>query len=100
MKTLADSSSEGSLESVMCYVAQDESTTQEQPWNKEDIQVALTHLPGGETALSLIPFLYYEALQETLEEFQCLTLNKNENRIPLPMFADEYGIIISVIYAC
>ncbi|GAB1869851.1 Transient receptor potential channel pyrexia [Camponotus japonicus] len=86
------SSSEGSLESVICHASQDESTTQKQPWSKEEIEVALSNLPGGDIALSLIPTLHGNALQKVLEEFQCVTLNKNEDRkhsISLPTSADE-----------
>ncbi|XP_011255508.2 uncharacterized protein LOC105250869 [Camponotus floridanus] len=82
------SSSESSLESVICHSSQDESTTQKQPWSKEEIEVALSNLPGGGIALSLIPTFHGDALQKILEEFRCVTLNKNEARIS-PMFVDE-----------
>ncbi|GAB1869847.1 Transient receptor potential channel pyrexia [Camponotus japonicus] len=91
MSGRACSSSEDSLESIICHASQEEST-QEQLWSKEEIEVALTNLPAGETALSLIPTLHGDALQKVLEEFQCLTLNKNEDRkhrISLSTFADE-----------
>jgi len=91
------------LESIICHASQEEST-QEQLWSKEEIEVALTNLPGGETALSLIPTLHGDALQKVLEEFQCLTLNKNEDRkhrISLSTLADEYGMImISISNLC
>lgn len=90
-------SSEGSLESVMCHMSQDESTTQEQLWSKKEIEVALTNLPGGKKALSLIPILHGNALRNVLEEIQSLTLNKNEDRISSPTFTDEYGMIIASV---
>jgi len=98
------SSSEGSLESIICHASQDESTMLKQPWSKEEIEIALSNLPGGDIALSLIPTLHGDALQKVLEELQCVTLNKNEDRkhsISLPTSADEYGMILAfLIYAC
>jgi len=92
------------LESVICHASQDESTTQKQPWSKEEIEIALSKLPKGDIALSLIPTLHGNALQKVLEEFQCVTLNKNEDRkhsISLPTSADEYGMMLAfLIYAC
>ncbi|EFN65782.1 Transient receptor potential channel pyrexia [Camponotus floridanus] len=64
----------------------------ETPWSKKEIEVALLKLPGGDTALFLIPTLRGDALQKVLEEFQCVTLNKNEDRkhnISLVTCADE-----------
>ncbi|GAB1866370.1 Transient receptor potential channel pyrexia [Camponotus japonicus] len=95
------SSSEGSLESIISDASsEDESTTQEQPWSKEEIEVALSNLPGGDIALSLIPTLHGDALQKVLEEFQCVTLNKNEDRkhsISLPSTsADEAAAMTPV----
>ncbi|XP_025270615.1 delta-latroinsectotoxin-Lt1a [Camponotus floridanus] len=83
------SSSQGSLESVICHAAQDETTTQKQSWSKEEIEKTLSSLPRGDIALSLIPTLHGDALQKVLEEFQCVTLNKNEDHISLPTSADE-----------
>ncbi|GAB1869853.1 Transient receptor potential channel pyrexia [Camponotus japonicus] len=69
-------SSENSSESVTCPI-RNASMTQEQPWSKEEVEVALSNLPGGEAALSLIPVLHDDALEKVLEEFQCLTLDEN-----------------------
>jgi hypothetical protein len=69
--------------------------TQEQPWDKREVEMALSNLPGGEAALSLIPTLQDDALQKALQEFQCLTLNETDCRhrkLSLPMFANGYDI--------
>lgn len=93
-------SSEDSSESVTCYIRA-ASMTQEQPWSKEEIKMALSNLPGGETALSLISVLHGDALQKVLEEFQCLTLNGNADlkhrKISLSTFANGYGMIIASV---
>lgn len=65
--------------------------TQEQPWSREEVEIALSNLPAGEVALSLIPTFQADALQQTLEEFQSLTLNETDCRhrkISLPTFAN------------
>lgn len=84
-------SSENSSDSVTCHIAT-APLTQEQPWSKEKVEVALSNLPGGEVALSLIPTLQGDALQRALEEFQCLTLNEivdcRHRKILLPTFAN------------
>ncbi|EFN62635.1 Transient receptor potential channel pyrexia [Camponotus floridanus] len=82
MSGSAYSNSEGSLESIICHASQDESRneTQKQPWSKEEIEVALSKLPEGETALCVIPTLHGDALQKVLEEFQSVTINKSEDR--------------------
>lgn len=85
-------SSEDSSESVTCHIRA-APMTQEQPWSKEEVEVALSNLPGGEAALSLISVLH-DALQRVLEEFQCLTLNKNADcrhcELSLPTFANGF----------
>ncbi|XP_011264522.2 LOW QUALITY PROTEIN: transient receptor potential channel pyrexia [Camponotus floridanus] len=75
MNGRAYSNSEDSLKSIE---QEDESTTQKQPWSKEEIEVALSNLPEGNKVLSLIPTLHGDALQKVLEEFQCVTLNKSD----------------------
>lgn len=93
-------SSEDSSESVTCHI-RNTSTTQEQPWSKGEVEVALSNLPGGEAALSLIPVLHDDALEKVLEEFQCLTLDENADcrhrKLLLHTFANGYGMIASVI---
>ncbi|EFN62632.1 Protein fem-1-like protein C [Camponotus floridanus] len=89
MSGRAYSKSEDSLES---FERDDESMTQKQPWSKEEIEVALSNLPGGNIVSSLIPTLHGDTLQKVLEEFQCVTLKKNENHkhnVSLPTSADE-----------
>jgi len=68
-------SSENSSDSVTCHIST-APMTQEQPWSKKEVEVALSNLPAGEVVLSLIPTLQGDALQKALEEFQCLTLNE------------------------
>jgi len=68
-------SSKNSSDSVTCHIST-APMTQEQPWSKKEVEVALSNLPAGEVALSLIPNLQGDALQKALEEFQCLTLNE------------------------
>lgn len=84
-------SSENSLDSVTCHIST-VPMTQEQLWSKEEVEIALSNLPGGEVALSLIPTLQNDTLQKALEEFQCLTLNEimdcNHRKITLPTFAN------------
>lgn len=84
-------SSENSSDSVTCHIPT-APMTQEQPWRKEEVEMALSNLPAGEVALSLIPTLQGDALQKALEEFQCLTLNENvdcsHRKISLPTFAN------------
>ncbi|XP_072748034.1 transient receptor potential channel pyrexia [Anoplolepis gracilipes] len=88
-------SSEDSSESVTCYIGA-APMTHEQPWSKEKVEIALANLPGGKAALSLIPVLHSDALQKVLEEFQCLTLDKNadlkRHKLSLPscMFANGF----------
>lgn len=84
-------SSENSSDSVTCHIST-APITQEQPWGKEEIEVALSNLPGGKVALSLIRALQDDALQKALKEFQSLTLNETVNcrhrKMPLPTFAN------------
>lgn len=84
-------SSENSSDSVTCHIPT-APMTQEQPWSKEEVETALTNLPGGEVALSLIPSLQGDALQKALEEFKCLTLNETvdyrHRKISLSTFAN------------
>lgn len=81
-------SSENSSDSVTCHIPT-APITQEQLWSKEEVEVALSNLPGGEVALSLIPSLQDNVLQKALEEFRCLTLNETVHRkISLPTFAN------------
>lgn len=83
-------SSEDNPESITCHI-RSTPMTQEQPWSKEEVEVALSNLPAGEAALSLISALQTDALQRALEEFQSLTFNKADCRhriIPLPTFAN------------
>lgn len=86
-------SSEDSSESVTCHIRA-APMTQEQPWSKEEVEVALSNLPGGKAALSLIPVLQGDALQKVLEEFRCLTLNENADcrhrKLSVPTFANGY----------
>lgn len=91
-------SSEDSSESVTCHI-RDASMTQEQPWNKQEVEVALSNLPGGEAALSLIPVLHDDTLQKVLEEFQSLTLNADcrHRKLLLHTFANGYEMIASII---
>lgn len=67
---------------------------QEQPWGKDEVEVALSNLPAGETALLLIPTLQGDSLQRALEEFQFLTLNETADcrhrKVSLPTFANGY----------
>ncbi|KAG5319062.1 PYX protein, partial [Acromyrmex heyeri] len=85
-------SSENSSDSVTCHISTP--MTQEQLWSKEEVEIALSNLPGGEAALSLIPTLQNDTLQKALEEFQCLTLNEimdcNHRKITLPTFANGF----------
>lgn len=84
-------SSENGSDSVTCHIPT-APMTQEQPWSKEEVKVALSNLPGGEVALSLISALQGDALQKALEEFQSLTLNEIVNsrhrKMSLPTFAN------------
>lgn len=87
-------SSEDSPESVTCHI-RSEPMTQEQPWSKREVEVALSNLPGGEVALTLIPTLQDDALQRALKEFQSLTLNEidcRHRKLSLPMFANGYDM--------
>lgn len=83
-------SSEDSSDSVTCHIRA-APMTQEQPWDKDEVEIALSNLPAGEIALSLIPALQDDALQRALEEFQSLTLNDTDCRhrkLSLPAFAN------------
>ncbi|XP_071578762.1 transient receptor potential channel pyrexia-like [Temnothorax nylanderi] len=86
-------SSENSSDSVTCHIPTTP-MTQEQPWSKKEVEAALSNLPGGEVALSLIPSLQDDALQKALEEFKCLTLNETvdcrHRKISLPTFANGF----------
>ncbi|XP_011696912.1 PREDICTED: transient receptor potential channel pyrexia-like [Wasmannia auropunctata] len=86
-------SSEDSSNSVICSIPTTP-MTQEQPWSKEQVEKALSNLPGGEVALSLIPALRDDALQQALEEFSGLTLNETADcrhrKISLPKFANGF----------
>lgn len=81
-------SSENSSDSVTCHIPT-APITQEQPWSKEEVETALSNLPAGEVALSLIPSLQDDVLQKVLDEFRCLTLNEIVHRkISLSTFAN------------
>ncbi|XP_020288047.1 transient receptor potential channel pyrexia-like isoform X2 [Pseudomyrmex gracilis] len=84
-------SSEDSSDSVYCHI-RSAPMTQEQPWGKDEVEIALSNLPGGETALSLISALQGGALQTALEEFHCLTLNTGcgHRKLSLPTFANGF----------
>lgn len=87
-------SSEDSSDSVYCHI-RSASMTQEQPWSKEEVEMALSNLSGGETAFSVISSLQGSALQKALEEFHCLTLNTgcSHRKLSLPTFANGYAEI-------
>jgi len=85
-------------ESIGCHI-QAAPMMQEQPWGKDEVEVALSNLPGGETVLSLIPSLQGDALQRTLEEFQLLALNETgcrHRKVSLPTFANGYAMTMTV----
>lgn len=85
-------SSEDSSESITCHIHQ-APISQEQPWTKEEVEMALSNLPAGEIALSLISTLQGDALRKALENFQCLAINETDCRhrkLSLPTFANGY----------
>lgn len=90
-------SSEDTSESIRCHI-RTAPMMQEQPWGKDEVEMALSNLPGGEAALSLIPTLHGDALQRALEEFQLLTLNKTadcrQRKVSLPTFANGYVMMM------
>ena len=95
-------SSDPSLEPVICHIKERQITNQ-QPWSTEEIILALSDLPAGKHALSIIPTLHGDILDKVLHEFLNIDNNKMKNiqKTPTPSFADGYTnylfIIIKII---
>ncbi|XP_076762785.1 transient receptor potential channel pyrexia [Xylocopa sonorina] len=68
-------SSEYSSEPIICHIKERQITNQ-QPWNREEIILALSNLPAGKQALSIISTLHGDTLHKVLDEF--LHTNHNE----------------------
>ncbi|XP_076637363.1 transient receptor potential channel pyrexia-like [Colletes latitarsis] len=60
-------SSEDSSESIAYHIRERQITLL--PWSKEEIGLALSNLPAGEHALSVIPTLHGDTLHKVLNEF-------------------------------
>ncbi|XP_076164401.1 transient receptor potential channel pyrexia-like isoform X2 [Ptiloglossa arizonensis] len=71
-------SSEDSSDSI-AYHIKERQMPNLQPWSKEDILLALSNLPAGEHALSVIPTLHGDTLHKALNEF----LNTDSNEMTL-----------------
>ncbi|XP_012243698.1 transient receptor potential channel pyrexia-like isoform X2 [Bombus impatiens] len=69
-------SSEYSSEPVICHIKERQITNQ-QPWNTEEIILALSDLPAGKHALSVIPTLHGDILDKVLHEF----LNTDDSKL-------------------
>lgn len=61
-------SSEYSSEPIICHIKERQITNQ-QPWNTEEIILALSNLPAGKRALSVISTLHGDTLDKSLHEF-------------------------------
>ncbi|KAK1132464.1 hypothetical protein K0M31_013850 [Melipona bicolor] len=82
-------SSEYSSEPVIYHIKERQITNQ-QPWNTEEIILALSDLPAGKQALSIISTLHGDILDKVLHEFLNIDNNKMKNiqNTPTP-FADR-----------
>ncbi|XP_029048675.1 transient receptor potential channel pyrexia isoform X5 [Osmia bicornis bicornis] len=69
-------SSEHSSESIVTCHINEKQMTNQQLWNIEEIVQALSNLPAGEHALSLIPTLHGDTLRNCLDEFLNTDLNE------------------------
>lgn len=83
-------SSEYSSEPVIYHIKERQITNQ-QPWNTEEIILALSDLPAGKQALSIISTLHGDILDKVLHEFLNIDNNKVKNiqKTPTP-FANRY----------
>ncbi|XP_043510703.1 transient receptor potential channel pyrexia [Frieseomelitta varia] len=81
-------SSEYSSEPVIYHIKERQITNQ-QPWNTEEIILALSDLPAGKQVLSIISTLHGDILDKVLHEFLNTDNNKMKNiqKTPTP-FAD------------
>lgn len=64
---------------------------QNQLWREEDIIRAISNLPAGETALSLLPTLNGEKLDKVIEEIKNLDFSKTKVKnqmLLIPQFAN------------
>lgn len=85
--------SEDSSKSIVYHIREKQITNQ-QPWSHEEIISALSNLPAGEHALSVISTLLGDTLQKSLDEF----LNTDSNNTALdvrkasiPSFVNGYN---------
>ncbi|XP_043274042.1 transient receptor potential channel pyrexia [Venturia canescens] len=84
-------SSDGDSASLMCTKLL--SSSQQQPWNTEEINLALYRLPAGEAAFSLISTIQGESLDNALEEVRHYTdrtglTTLTERKLSIPCFAN------------
>ncbi|KAH0568065.1 transient receptor potential channel pyrexia-like [Cotesia glomerata] len=52
----------------------------QQPWDTAEVTKALSSLPAGETALTLIPTLHGDILEKTLEVLKCISSDKTKDQ--------------------
>lgn len=85
--------SEDSNESIAFHIREKQITNQ-QPWNKEEIVFALSNLPAGEHALSVISTLHGDVLRKALDEFSSTDCNEVTRDVPkasTQSFANGYN---------
>lgn len=65
----------------------------QQPWDTAEVTKALSSLPAGETALTLIPTLHGDILEKTLEVLKCISSDKTKDQtFVISNFANGYVI--------
>ncbi|XP_076235392.1 transient receptor potential channel pyrexia [Calliopsis andreniformis] len=82
-------SSDDSSESIIYHIREKQITNQ--PWSKEEIVSALSSLPAGEHALSVISVLYGDALHKALNEFlntDCNNLLLDTQKTSISLFTN------------
>ncbi|XP_054010715.1 transient receptor potential channel pyrexia [Hylaeus anthracinus] len=86
-------SSENSSDSI-AYHIRERQITNLQPWTKDEIVSALSNLPAGEHALSVIPTLHGDTLHKALNEFldnECNEVKLNVRKLSTSSFANGYN---------
>ncbi|XP_076392292.1 transient receptor potential channel pyrexia isoform X2 [Megachile rotundata] len=86
-------SSEHSSESVVICHIKEKQISNQQLWNTEEIVQALSNLPAGEHALSLIPTLHGDTLRKVIDEFSNANFSEvalKNQKITISSFANGH----------
>lgn len=86
-------SSENSSESAIAGCSRHRPASYQQLWDKHEVILALSSLPAGEAALSLIPTLHGEVLRKVIKDSKDLDVENvapRDYKLSIPSFVNGY----------